>query len=401
MSAAMLTQQSPFSELVEQPADALLALTGQYRTDPRPEKLDLGVGVYRDDTGNTPIMCAVKQAELILHRDQLTKSYLAPEGDPRFVSLLADVVFGTELANDPCLTSVQTPGGAGALRMAADLIARGNPDATIWIGEPSWANHVPIFQASGLKITKHPFFKQSTQTLEFDAMLDALALIAPGDALLLHGCCHNPTGANLSIDQWHSLVEFMDKRGVLPIVDLAYQGLGASLHDDAFGTRLCLGLLPEVLVAYSCDKNFGLYRERVGALWAKGRNAKSAEILRMNMLSLARSNYSMPPDHGAALVRIILDDAQLRAAWETELVYMRLRIRSLRTALALSDDRLEPLATQSGMFSLLPIKQKAVAALREDHGFYLANPGRINIAGLQIERIGPFVSALAPYLVSA
>jgi aromatic-amino-acid transaminase len=401
MSAALLTQQSAFSALVEQPADALLALTGQYRTDPRPERLDLGVGVYRDDTGNTPIMGAVKQAELILHRDQLTKSYLAPEGDPRFVSLVASVVFGNMLANDPYLMGVQTPGGTGALRMAGDLIKRGNPDATIWIGDPSWANHVPIFRASGLKIAKHPFFKQSTQTLEFDAMLDALASTAPGDALLLHGCCHNPTGASLSIDQWHILVEHMNKRGVLPIVDLAYQGLGSGLDEDAFGARLCLGSLPDVLIAYSCDKNFGLYRERVGALWAKGRNVKSAEILRMNMLSLARSNYSMPPDHGAALVRIILTDAQLRAAWETELVCMRLRIRSLRTALVLSDDQLEPLATQSGMFSLLPIEQKAVAALRADHGIYLAYPGRINIAGLQIQQIGSFVSAVAPYLVSA
>jgi aromatic-amino-acid transaminase len=225
MSVAVLTRRSAFSALVEQPTDALLAITGQYRSDPWPEKPDLGVGVYRDETGNTPVMDAVKQAELILHRDQSTKSYLAPEGDPRFLSLLANVVFGTMLASDPCLTGAQTPGGTGALRMVGDLIARGNPDATIWIGDPSWANHVPIFRAGGLKIARHPFFKQSTQALEFDPMLAALASTAPGDALLLHGCCHNPTGASLSIDQWHSLVEFMDKRGVLPIVDLAYQGL--------------------------------------------------------------------------------------------------------------------------------------------------------------------------------
>lgn len=397
----MLKQQSAFSALVDQPADALLALIGQYRDDPRSEKIDLGLGVYRDETGSTPIMAAVKEAELVLHREQLTKSYLAPEGDARFVSLLANVVFGAILTSDPHLIGVQTPGGTGALRMAGDLINRGNPDATIWIGDPSWANHVPIFQASGLKVVKHPFFQQSTQTLEFDAMLDALELTAPGDALLLHGCCHNPSGANLSIDQWHVLIELMDRKGVLPIVDLAYQGLGAGLDEDAFGARLCLSSLPEVLIAYSCDKNFGLYRERVGALWAKGRNVKNTELLRTNMLSLARSNWSMPPDHGAALVRIILDDAQLRAAWETELLCMRLRIRSQRTALALSDDRLQPLAAQSGMFSLLPIRQEAVAALRADYGIYLANPGRINIAGLQIEQVEPFGSALARYLVPA
>jgi aromatic-amino-acid transaminase len=401
MSAAMMAQQSAFSELADQPADALLALIGLYRDDPRPHKMDLGLGVYRDETGNTPVMGAVKQAELILHRDQITKSYLAPEGDARFVSLLANIVFGGMLANDPCLTGVQTPGGTGALRMAGDLIARGNPGATIWTGDPSWANHVPIFQASGLKVTNHPFYRQSAQTLEFDAMLDALARTAPGDALLLHGCCHNPTGANLSIDQWHILVELMDRRGILPIVDLAYQGLGAGLDDDAFGARLCLGSLPEVLIAYSCDKNFGLYRERVGALWVKGRNAKTTQLLRMNMLSLARSNWSMPPDHGAAVVRLILEDNELQAVWRTELERMRLRIRELRTALALSDDRLVALGTQSGMFSLLPIEPTAVASLRADHGIYLANPGRINIAGLQMEQIEPFVSALAAYLVPA
>jgi aromatic-amino-acid transaminase len=401
MNGEILTKKSSFSALVDQPADALLALIGQYRDDPRPGKIDLGLGVYRDVAGNTPIMGAVKQAELVLYREQLTKSYLAPEGDARFVKLLANIVFGDMLARDPSLTGVQTPGGTGALRMAGDLIARANPDATIWIGDPSWANHVPIFEASRLKVAKHPFFQQSTQMLEFDAMLDALALTAPGDALLLHGCCHNPTGANLSVDRWHMLIELMNKRGVIPIVDLAYQGLGASLDEDAFGARLCLGSLPNVLIAYSCDKNFGLYRERVGALWAKGQNAMAAKILRTNMLSLARSNWSMPPDHGAALVRIILDNAQLRAAWETELVSMRLRIESLRSALALRDDRLEALVAQSGMFSLLPIEQRAVTELRVDHGIYLANPGRINIAGLQIEQVAPFVSALAPYLVSA
>jgi aromatic-amino-acid transaminase len=313
--------------------------------------------------------------------------------------LLAEIAFGVAWASDATLTGVQTPGGTGALRMAGELVARGNPDATIWLGSPTWANHVPIFAASGLKIAHHPFFNQTSQTLLFDEMISALDAAAPGDAVLLHGCCHNPTGAGFSHDQWRSLASLIGGKGLLPIIDLAYQGLGDGLDEDAFGARHCLDVLPGVLVAYSCDKNFSLYRERTGALWAKGRTNQMTQRLRANMLSLARGNWSMPPDHGAAVVRIILEFPPLRSDWVLELTTMRRRIAGLRAELAAQDDRLAPLKLQSGMFSLLPIASDSVAALRADHGIYVANPGRINIAGLQTEQIDQFVTALLRHLI--
>lgn len=387
-----------FGRLEDQPADALLALIGLFRNDPRPDKIDLGVGVYRDASGNTPVMRAVKKAERILVEEQPTKSYLAPEGDARFTDLLARIVFGATHELGDRLVGVQTPGGTGALRMAAELIARANGKATVWIGNPTWPNHVPIFEAAGLRVRMHPFFDIASQAIRFEAMLDALQAAEPGDILLLHGCCHNPTGAGFDIAQWEMLAKFAKNRGLLPIIDLAYQGLGEGLDADAYGTRLFIERLPNLLVAYSCDKNFGLYRERTGALWAKADNAANASRVRANMLSLARANWSMPPDHGAAIVRTILEHAELLTDWRDELEEMRRRIAQLRQVLADTDPRLGSLASQSGMFSSLQVSRQCVVQLREEHGIYMADSGRINIAGLSIDRVGDFAHALMPLL---
>lgn len=388
-----------FSALDPQPADALLNLIGLCRGDERPSKIDLGVGVYRDPSGATPVMRAVKAAEHILAKDQETKSYLGAEGDVRFVDLLVPIVFGEDAVSSD-VTGVQTPGGTGALRLAAELIARANPEALVWVGAPTWPNHEPIFREAGLKVQVHPFYDTLAGEIDFPNMMAALSEARPGDVLLLHGCCHNPTGADLSADQWRTLIKAIGERGVLPLIDLAYQGLGKGLDPDAAATRAMIGALPEAIVAYSCDKNFGLYRERVGALWVLASNPAVRRAVRDNMLVLARSFWSMPPDHGAATVRLILEDAALTAIWRSELDEMRVRIATLRTSLAAADSRLATIGRQHGMFAMLPLAKDAIRTLRERHGIYMADSGRINIAGLREDTLGPFVAAIAPYLNS-
>ncbi|RZF63892.1 aspartate/tyrosine/aromatic aminotransferase [Sphingomonas populi] len=386
-----------FGALERQPADALLGLIGLFRQDPRATKIDLGVGVYRDDAGETPVMQAIKAAEHRLAETQPTKAYLGAEGDARFVDLLAPIVFGAALAGDPGLTGVQTPGGTGALRLAAELVARGAGDPKVWIGTPTWPNHAPIFREAGVTVRPHPFFDAASGTVDFAAMASALAEAAPGDVVLLHGCCHNPTGAELDAAQWSALTALVVERGLIPLIDLAYQGLGRGLEDDASATRSMLAAAPEAIVAYSCDKNFGLYRDRVGALWVKADGGSLAAV-RDNILVLARSLWSMPPDHGAATVREILEDATLTSSWRRELEEMRSRIAGLRAALADADARLAPLAHQGGMFAMLPLPRDAIFALRASHGIYMAESGRINIAGLRGETVASFVAAIAPYL---
>lgn len=393
-----VTHARLFDALEEKPADALLGLIGLYRRDPRPTKLDLGVGIYRDDAGETPIMRAIKAAERHLAETQPTKAYLGAEGDVRFVELLAPIVFGERLAADPAQTGVQTPGGTGALRLAADLIARGAGSPAVWIGTPTWPNHAPIFREAGLDVRSHPFFDAGTGGVDFTAMMAALEKAAPGDVLLLHGCCHNPTGAELDDAQWAAVGALIERRELIPLVDLAYQGLGRGLKDDAAAMRALVATAPEAIVAYSCDKNFGLYRERVGALWVKAASGKVVAAVRDNMLTLARSLWSMPPDHGAAAVRHILEDPALTASWKEELDDMRLRIAGLRGALARAEPRLAPLADQGGLFAMLPLSRNAVLELRSRHAIYMADSGRINIAGLRNETIAPFVAAIAPYL---
>ena len=391
-AAALLTT------LERQPPDPLLAVIGLHRADPREQKIDVGVGVYRDASGATPVMRAVKAAEGRLLAEQQSKSYLGAEGDQRYTDLLAEVALGTAIAANDRITGIQTPGGTGALRLAAELIARTARAPRVWIGAPTWPNHAPIFREAGLEVHRHPYFDASLGDIDFEAFVDGLADAAAGDVVVLHGCCHNPTGTAFSGEQWQVLTELISRRGLVPLIDLAYQGLGDGLNGDAAGMRVMLVAVPEALVAYSCDKNFALYRERVGALWVQAATAATAVPVRETMLVLARSLWSMPPDHGAAVVRLILDDPALGAAWRAELIDMSARIKALRAALGAAHPVLAPIARQQGLFALLPLNRESVVALREQHAIYMPDSGRINIAGLRDETVGTFVTALVPHL---
>jgi len=383
-----------FDGLKAQAPDALLALIGLFAADPRSDKIDLGVGVYRDETGGTPVFRAVKAAEAKLVESQSSKSYLGPEGDVRFTELLQPIVFGASI--DPAtLVGVQTPGGTGALRLAAELIAAAKPQTKVWLGTPTWPNHAPIFSAAGLMLATYRYFDQAAQAIRFDEMIDALNTAEAGDVVLLHGCCHNPTGANLTPSQWAAVAEVVADRGLVPLVDLAYQGLGGGLDEDAAGLRQVMDAADDVIVAYSCDKNFGLYRDRVGALYVRAKQKARADLVLSNMLALARPNWSMPPDHGAAVVRTILESPELTASWRDELTSMRERIASVRQALAAGDSNLlAPIAQQQGMFSLLPISAEQVGTLRKEHGIYMAGSGRANLAGLTLKTVPKFIEAL-------
>jgi len=384
-----------FDRLKPQQPDALLALIGLYAADPRPSKIDVGVGVYKDAVGNTPILRSVKKAERILLDTQDTKSYLGSDGDVRFTALIKDIVFGPTIAADPNIIGIQTPGGCGALRLGAELIklAGGNP--RIFVGQPTWPNHQPLLSVAGLETVDYAYYDKASHLVLFDSLMAAIEDARRGDLILLHGCCHNPTGADLTLEQWDSLSRFVADRGLIPFIDLAYQGLGNGLEADAAGARMMVERVDQALVAQSCDKNFGLYRDRVGALFIKAPGKAAAEAAYGNLMSAARTNWSMPPDHGAALVRIILDTPELNADWHAELVEMLTRIRSLRARLAAADPSLAYIDEQNGMFSMLPLSPEAVLELRKDEGFYMAASGRFNVAGLSDENVDRFAAAVA------
>lgn len=379
--------------LREQPSDALLQLIALARADARADKIDVGVGVYRDAAGTTPILKAVKEAERILVETQETKAYLGSQGDVRFVELVREVVFGAGDGDDR-IVGVQTPGGCGALRLGAELIRSANPDARILVGQPTWPNHGPLIGEAGVQMVDYPYYAKDSRTICFDAMMDALNGARRGDLVLLHGSCHNPTGADLGSDQWREVACAVARRGLVPFVDLAYQGLGKGLEEDAEGTRLVVEAAEQALVAQSCDKNFGLYRERTGSLFVKGSDSRGAAVAFANLLSLARTMWSMPPDHGAAVVRIILDDPQLRAGWRAELNAVCARIRDLRARLAGFDERLAYIGEQNGMFSMLPLSPEQVLELRKERGIYMAGSGRFNVVGLSDGNVDRFAAAV-------
>jgi len=393
----MTVSSHAFAGLEPQKPDALLALIAKYRADLRVDKIDVGVGVYRTDTGETPVMRAVKDAEATLLAGQTSKSYLGAEGDQRFAQLLWHLISGSEALGTRCF-GLQTPGGTGALRVGAELMARARPDARVWIGEPTWPNHAPIFREAGLQVRTHPYLDVAAGSIDFDAMVSALTEAWAGDVLLLHGCCHNPTGTQFSHEQWITLSDLCIQRGLIPFIDLAYQGLGDGMEEDAQGARHMLSAVPDALLAYSCDKNFAVYRDRVGALFVQSETEPSRELARGNALTIARSLWSMPPDHGAAVVRTILDHPALRADWEDELTSMRRRLHKVRQRLAAAHPMLEPVAIQRGLFSLLPIDADSVAAVRHTHGIYMPADGRINIAGLNEANLGRFVEGVLPHL---
>jgi aromatic-amino-acid transaminase len=384
--------------LIAQSPDPLLKVIAAFQVDQRADKIDLGVGVFKDKSGHTPIMAAVKQAEARLVETQETKTYLGAAGDTRFVELLEPLVFGESLAAQGITTGIQTPGGTGALRLAAGLVKLARPNAVVHAGDPTWPNHPPIFEAEGLSFQTHPFFDPTTQSIQFEAMMAALEKAAPGDVILLQAGCHNPTGATFSDPEWIALANLIARRELLPIIDLAYQGLGVNLEADAWSTRLIVNSVPETIVAYSCDKNFGLYRDRVGAVWTTSFNPARLPILRSNLLQLARAAWSMPPDHGAAVVRLILSDLDLKTTWLQELQTMQASIQALRQALATSHPRLHSLTGQTGMFSLLPLTPMDIEVLRQEHGIYIVDNGRINIAGLTDNTIARVARALSRFL---
>jgi aspartate/tyrosine/aromatic aminotransferase len=396
MDSSVLLAEEPllFERLETQKSDALLNLIALCDADERADKIDVGVGVYRDSDGSTPILRAVKKAERLLWETQETKAYLGSAGDVRFTELIRPIVFGETLAADERIVGLQTPGGCGALRLGADLVHRADRQARIFVGQPTWPNHGPLIECAGVEIVPVPYYEPSSRRILFDEMMDGLGRGRAGDLVLLHGCCHNPTGADLSPDQWRDVAELVGRRGLIPYVDLAYQGLGNGLERDAAGTRLVVEAAEQALVAQSCDKNFGLYRERTGNLFVKAANRKTAEVLFGNLLTLSRTMWSMPPDHGAAIARIVLETPDLRAEWHAQLEEMCARIRRLRARLAAYDERLAFIDGQNGMFSILPLSREQVLALRAEKGIYMAESGRFNVVGLSDDNIDLFAAAV-------
>ena len=378
-------------------SDSLLALIALCDADPRPDKIDVGVGVFRDGEGRTPVLKVIKQAEAILQRTQESKGYLGGAGDKRFAELLRPILLG-EHALDERIAGVQTPGGCGALRLGFELIATANPGARVFIGTPTWPNHPPIIRAAGLAQVDYPYYERGQGAVRFEDMLAALESAEPGDVALLHGCCHNPTGADLDDDQWVEVTRVVAERGLIPFIDIAYQGFGRGLDEDARGLRGILSACDEVIVAQSCDKNFSVYRDRVGSLFLKTGSAEATKRAMSHVFQRAREMWSMPPDHGAAAVRIILDDAQLRADWLVELEAMRDRINSVRQRIASADPRLAFIGRQFGMFSMLPLSKDQVLKLRSEHAIYMADSGRFNVVGMGDHQIDRFIAAVVEAL---
>lgn len=370
-----------------------------FRADPRGDKIDLGLGVYRDDAGTTPVMAAVKQAEEHLLRTQTSKSYVGLAGDDAFSTALAELVLGDDAPLDRW-ARVQTPGGVAALRIAADLVAQANPDATIWMSSPSWANHGPILRSSRLQVTEFRYHDQASQRLDLQGMLADLSRARAGDAVLLQACCHNPTGTDLSPDDWTRVIELVESRGLLPILDVAYQGFAKGLEEDVLGVRAMVAAVPEAIVAVTCSKSFSNYRDRVGILATQATTPEQAARTRQKMLGLINATYAMPPDHGAAVVTIILGNPDLRALWVEELDGMRERVQTVRAGLAAAlrrdsnSDAFDFIGRHTGMFSTLTLSKDQVDALRTVHGIYILGSGRMNFAGIAMDQIDEISRAL-------
>jgi aromatic-amino-acid transaminase len=385
------------ADLPEVESDSLLQLIALCNADPRPEKIDVGVGVFRDGVGRTPILPVIKNAERILLETQESKSYLGSAGDKRFAELIRPILLG-EHAEDSRIAGVQTPGGCGALRLGFELVRTANPRARVLIGTPTWPNHPPIIKSVGLEIVEYPYYNRDTGSIRFDDMLAALEKAEAGDVVLLHGCCHNPTGADLDRDQWAKVTEVVARRGLLPFVDIAYQGFGAGLDQDAAGLRGILAACDEVIIAQSCDKNFSVYRDRVGSFFVKTGSVEATGRAMAHVFQRAREMWSMPPDHGAAAVRIVLDTPELRQRWPGELAAMRDRINAVRARIAAADPRLGYIGRQFGMFSMLPVTKAQVLKLRQDHAIYMADSGRFNVVGLGDDQIDRFIAAVVEAL---
>lgn len=382
------------------PPDPILGLMRAYQEDTRPGKIDLGVGVYRNPEGQTPVLQAVKKAEAIFTAGEVTKAYTPVDGAPGFPDAILKLVFGPDsaaLAEGRC-AAVQTPGGCGALRVAGELLARMGA-ASVSVGEPTWPNHRPLLTAAGLQINMIPYYDAASSSVDFAAFAEAAKKLGPRDVLLVHGACHNPTGADLTHAQIDALADIALDRGFLPLIDCAYHGFAEDLDADAHIIREFARRLPEVLITYSCSKNFGLYRERTGALIVVGRNAERATAVKSHVTSIARGIYSMPPAHGGAIVAEILRSAELERLWRDELETMTATMRANRRLLVNAAEeaglgnRLSYIAGQNGMFSLLPMSADQAVAARERHGVYIVGAGRINVCGVNAGNVGTIVRA--------
>ncbi|MEP6018643.1 MAG: amino acid aminotransferase [Paracoccaceae bacterium] len=385
-----------FSTLAKQPPDGILQIATMFRADTRVDKIDLGVGVYKDATGKTPIMRAVKAAEQRVWEEQTTKAYTSLAGDPAFADVMIDLILGDTLPRDQ-ISAVATPGGTGAVRQAFELARYADENCRVFVSNPTWPNHLSILNYLGIETVPYRYFDADTRGVDFDGMMADLSDAKPGDLILLHGCCHNPTGANLNPVEWQEVIALLNRTGATPMIDIAYQGFGDGLEEDAEATRAVVAGVPECIIAGSCSKNFGIYRERTGILMV---TSADQGLTQATLAFLNRQNYSFPPDHGARLVTTILNDETLQADWKTELEDVRQSMLSLRTKLAdelqrvAGSDRFGFLAQHRGMFSRLGTTPEMVQKLREDHAIYMIGDSRMNIAGLNAKTVPLLAEAI-------
>ncbi len=392
-----------FDTLQAAPADAILGLITEHKNDPRPEKIDLGVGVFRTAEGETPVLDVVKRAEQRIIDTQDSKAYIGTAGDPQFNAAMQELAFGNT-ADAERLGTIQTPGGSGSLRVAASLILRARPDAKVWVSEPTWANHIPLLGGAGLALESYAYYDTDKHVINIDQMLDALANVPQGDLVLLHACCHNPSGLDPTEDEWCAIADVIVERDLVPFIDMAYQGFAQSLDDDAFIVRHLAARVPEMLVANSCSKNFGLYRDRVGNLSLLTADSASRDIVMSQVNNVVRTIYSVPPDHGAVVVATILNDPELKAAWRVELAEMRGRLREMRVLLndalreKAPDHDFSHLVRARGMFCFLGIPESQVNQLKKEYGVYMVGSSRINTAGITAKNVVYLADAIAATL---
>ena len=388
-----------FNSLQQQPADKILALMQVYKEDPRENKIDLGVGVYKDASGQTPIMQSIKRAEHMLWETQDTKSYVGLTGTPEFSETMINLVLGDKF--DKNLTaSAATPGGTGAVRQAFELGKMANPNLRVFVSDPTWPNHLSILKYLGIPVEPYRYFDAKTRAVDFSSMMTDLENAKEGDLILLHGCCHNPTGANLKAPEWDAVIELLLKSGATPMIDIAYQGFGDGLEEDASGVRKLVSSVPETIIAASCSKNFGIYRERTGLLIVVSHDKDARDLNQSTLAFLNRQNFSFPPDHGARLVTMVLSDEELKRSWMEELEAVRTSMLSLRTQLATELEKLSGsnrfgfLADHRGMFSRLGASPEQVNELRENHAVYMVGDSRLNIAGLNSKTVPVLAKAI-------
>ena len=395
-----------FQSLQALPPDPILGLTATFKTDASHNKIDLGMGVYKDGVGNTPIMKAVKQAEKIILQSQDSKTYVGPNGAADYNETIAKLILGQDLFQSlgKRRVTVQTPGGCGGLRLAAEFIGKANAEATVWVSDPTWANHNPLIGSAGLKFKSYPYYDHESHSVKFIDMLKILQQVPQGDLVLLHGCCHNPSGADLSPEQWEAVRDVALQQGFNVFIDLAYQGMGTGLEEDVHGVRLLAESLPELIIVSSCSKNIGLYRERTGAVTLVCDSDESCATASTVLTAAARANYSMPPDHGAAIVQLIMNTPELRSSWEEELKEIRDRINRLRSQFVqkLKDAEIARdfgfIENEKGMFSFLGVDTGQIKTLIENYSIYLVNSSRINVASINDNNIDYLVNSLAEVL---